>query len=98
MLRDHDWGVCEQEMMPSAGTRQNRRVDLRATKKDRTILIEVEAGNSDGMANIRKATGHKLVVFFTNQKAYATARPHISADVTVLTRETINELHRVLRE
>jgi hypothetical protein len=73
-----------------------KRADLHAHRKDRVILIEVETGNSDVQGNITKCQGHELVLFFTNQHAYETERHRIPHNVSILTPDTINEIHNIL--
>jgi hypothetical protein len=95
-LRDrceqHEYHVVEEHHL---GDR--KRVDLVAERDGRRLLIEVETGKSDVLANIQKCNGHgTLIVFFTNKTAYVAMQASIPRSVIVLTPETINTIHSIL--
>jgi len=75
---------------------ERRRADLCATRNGRTILLEIETGKSNVAENIKKATGHTLVLFFTTNHARDATRDTIPDGILVLTPDTISELHTLL--
>jgi DNA-binding PadR family transcriptional regulator len=91
-ITQHNYDVIEEYKV-----NERQRVDLCATRADRRIFIEVETGKSDVQENIRKCKGQPLILFFTSKAALNAARPHIPHDVIVLTPETINSIHGLIR-
>lgn len=77
------------------------RVDLYAERENRRFVIEIETGKSDLRANITKCEGHDatLVVFFTNNTAKTQSADLLAGwpGVIVITPDTINTLHDLLR-
>jgi len=75
-----------------------KRVDLHAQRQDKVLLIEVETGKSDVRGNIAKCAGRGIiVVFFTSKGALDEARPAMPADVLLVSPESIDRVHDLLR-